>query len=160
MKLYIPFLSVSLFIFASCANEAEKPKVIYETEKKTAEVSYQKIDSTEINIADLPIKFNGTNYLLHPVGNVRVYSSGSSRSGSSKLNNHVSYKISNYATPEITGLITNIIAVVLASVVSFPLFIATLVICLVFPNIIFLLVYCKTSIFKNAMPWLLKKLNA
>lgn len=34
------------------------------------------------------------------------------------------------------------------------------VICLVFPNIIFLLVYCKTSIFKNAMPWLLKKLNA
>lgn len=108
MKLYIPFLSVSLFIFASCVNEAEKPKVIYETEKKTAEVSYQKIDSTEINIADLPIKFNGTNYLLHPVGNVRVYSSGSSRSGSSKLNNHVSYKISNYATPEITGLITNI----------------------------------------------------
>src|SRR5690606_37358116 len=108
MKLYIPFLAVSLFIFASCVNEAEKPKVIYETEKKTAEVSYQKIDSTEINIADLPIKFNGTNYLLHSVGNVLVYSLDSSRLGSSKLNNHESYKISKYTTPDITGLITNI----------------------------------------------------
>src|SRR5690554_738577 len=103
MKLYISLLSLSLFFFASCNKEAETPKVIYETEKKTIEVNYQKIDSTEINIADLPVKFKGTNYLLHPVGNVRVYSSGSSRSGSSKLNNHVSYKISNYATPEITG---------------------------------------------------------
>lgn len=37
--------------------------------------------------------------------------------------------------PYFGGLITNIIAVVLASVVSFPLFIATLVICLVAPNI-------------------------
>lgn len=37
--------------------------------------------------------------------------------------------------PYFGGLITNVIAVVLASVVSVPLFIATLVICLVFPNI-------------------------
>lgn len=108
MKSYIALLSFGLVVFVSCKEEAETPKVIYETEKKTAEVSYQKIDSTEINIADLPVKFNGTNYLLHPVGNVRVYSSGSSRSGSSKINNQVSYKISNYSTPEITGYITNV----------------------------------------------------
>ncbi|MBR1385629.1 MAG: AI-2E family transporter [Bacilli bacterium] len=37
--------------------------------------------------------------------------------------------------PYFGGLITNIIAVILASVVSVPLFIATLVICLIFPNI-------------------------
>lgn len=37
--------------------------------------------------------------------------------------------------PYFGGLITNIIAVVLASVVSFPLFISTLIICLVAPNI-------------------------
>ena len=37
--------------------------------------------------------------------------------------------------PYFGGLITNIIAVILASVVSTPLFIATIVICLVFPNI-------------------------
>lgn len=37
--------------------------------------------------------------------------------------------------PYFGGLITNIIAVILASVVSTPLFIATLIICLIFPNI-------------------------
>lgn len=37
--------------------------------------------------------------------------------------------------PYFGGLITNIIAVILASVVSTPLFIATIVVCLVFPNI-------------------------
>ncbi len=37
--------------------------------------------------------------------------------------------------PYFGGLITNIIAVILASVVSTPVFIATLIICLVFPNI-------------------------
>ena len=37
--------------------------------------------------------------------------------------------------PYFGGLITNIVAVILASVVSTPLFIATLIICLVFPNI-------------------------
>jgi hypothetical protein len=101
------FLSATIAL-VSCKNESETPKVIYETEKKTAEVSYQKIDSTEINIADLPIKFKGTDYLLHPVGNVRVYSSGSMRSSGAKINQNVSYKISNYATPEITGYLTNV----------------------------------------------------
>ena len=37
--------------------------------------------------------------------------------------------------PYFGGLIANIIAVILASVVSLPLFIATLVVCLIFPNI-------------------------
>lgn len=37
--------------------------------------------------------------------------------------------------PYFGGLITNIVAVILASVVSTPLFIATLIVCLVFPNI-------------------------
>ena len=37
--------------------------------------------------------------------------------------------------PYFGGLITNIIAVILASVVSTPLFIATLIVCLLFPNI-------------------------
>ncbi len=37
--------------------------------------------------------------------------------------------------PYFGGLITNIVAVILASVVSTPLFIATIVICLIFPNI-------------------------
>lgn len=109
MKSYIILLAISLTTVVSCTKETETPKVIYENERKTAEVNYQKIDSTEIKIADLPIKFSGTNYLLHPIGNVRIYNTGSSsRSGSSKVNSQISYKISNYSTPEITGFITNV----------------------------------------------------
>ncbi|WP_317618254.1 hypothetical protein [Paenimyroides aestuarii] len=108
MKYHLTLLAISLAVFASCKKEAETPKVIYGNQEKTADVNYQKIDSTEIKIADLPIKFSGTNYLLHPVGNVRVYNTGSSRYGSTKINNQVSYKISNYSTPEITGFITNV----------------------------------------------------
>lgn len=108
MKSYIAAAGLFLSVFVSCNKETETPKVIYENEKNTSEVKYQKIDSTEIKIADLPVKFNGTNYLLHPIGNVRVYNTGSSKYGSSKTNSQVSYTISNYATPEITGFISNI----------------------------------------------------
>jgi len=108
MKSYIAAAGLFLSVFVSCNKETETPKVIYENEKNTSEVKYQKIDSTEIKIADLPVKFNGTNYLLHPVGNVRVYNTGSSKYGSSKTNSQVSYTISNYATPEITGFISNV----------------------------------------------------
>lgn len=108
MKSYISVLALCLITLVSCEKQAETPKVIYENEKNTSQVNYQKIDSTEIKIADLPIKFKGTNYLLHPIGNVRVYNTGSSKYGSSKTNNQVSYTISNYATPEITGFISNV----------------------------------------------------
>jgi len=108
MKSYIATAGLFLAVFVSCNKEAETPKVIYENEKNTSEVKYQKIDSTEIKIADLPVKFKGTNYLLHPIGNVRVYNTGSSKYGSSKTNSQVSYAISNYATPEITGFISNV----------------------------------------------------
>lgn len=107
MKSYVAILGISLMALVSCKKAEETPKVIYENEQKTTEVNYQKIDSTEIKIADLPIKFDGTNYLLHPLGDVRVYNTGSSKYGSSKTN-QVSYTISNYSSPEITGFISNI----------------------------------------------------
>ncbi|HUH26173.1 MAG TPA: hypothetical protein VLY87_06070 [Flavobacterium sp.] len=107
MKSYLSIISLCCIALVSCAKQEETPKVIYETEKSEAQVNYQKIDSTEIKIADLPVKFSGTNYLLHPVGDVRVYNTGSSKYGSSKTN-QVSYTISNYSSPEITGYISNV----------------------------------------------------
>ncbi|WP_177761040.1 hypothetical protein [Flavobacterium sp. I3-2] len=89
----------------SCKNEEETPKVIYPEEKDN--VDFQKIDSTEIKIADLPILLKGADYMLHPVGDVRVYSTGNSKYGSSKTK-HVSYKVSNYSSPEITGYMSNV----------------------------------------------------
>jgi len=93
------------FALVSCKKEDETLKVKYEAEKD--KVDFQKIDSTEIKIADLPIMLKGTNYLLHPVGDVRVYSTGNSKYGSSKTK-HVSYQVSNYSSPEITGYLSNI----------------------------------------------------
>lgn len=98
--LLLPFLALTL---ASCnQQEPEKPKVIYsETEKN----STPKEDSTQIEIADLPIHITGTDYLLHPVGKFRVYE-GSKRGASHHEKG--SFIISNYGEFEITGFLQNI----------------------------------------------------
>nr|WP_297307513.1 hypothetical protein [uncultured Flavobacterium sp.] len=99
------FSMVLLGSFLISCKKEEKPKVIYEAEKE--KVDFQKIDSTQIKIVDLPILLKGTEYMIHPVGDVRVYNTGNSKYGSSKTK-HVSYKISNYSYPEITGYLSNV----------------------------------------------------
>jgi len=91
-------------VLVSCKKE-ETPKVIYAAEKEN--VDFQKIDSTQIKIADLPILLKGTDYMLHPIGDVRVYSTGNSKYGTSKTK-QISYKVSNYSSPEITGYLSNV----------------------------------------------------
>ncbi|VXC36010.1 conserved hypothetical protein [Flavobacterium sp. 9AF] len=100
---YIAFLGISLFL--SCKQEKPTPKVIYEEAKETIET--KKIDSTSIKIADLPILMEGTKYLIHPVGDIRVYDDYSKVYGSSKTN-QVSYAISNYNRFELTGYFENL----------------------------------------------------
>ncbi|MBF4492711.1 hypothetical protein IRZ83_09825 [Flavobacterium sp. JLP] len=91
---------------ASCKDEAQKPKVIYDASNKTNVVS--KTDSTQIEVADLPIQMEGTNYLIHPVGDLRVFEKGTkSRYGSSSVND-VSFTISNLGEYEITGYLQNL----------------------------------------------------
>ncbi len=114
---HISCLLLLAVVFLSCRNE-EKRKVIYETQEK--EVEFQKIDSTEIKIADLPINLQGTDMILHPIGDVRVYNSGGNRYGSSKTKS-VSFTISNYNYPEITGFITNVMFQHKDSLAMYPL---------------------------------------
>jgi hypothetical protein len=101
---YIPFLAIALLV--SC-KEQEKPtpKVIYEEAKNN--VVPKKVDSTSIKIADLPILMEGTKFLIHPVGDIRVYDDYSKVYGSSKTN-QVSYAISNYNRFELTGYFENL----------------------------------------------------
>ena len=54
--------------FISCKQEKETPKVRYETVSK--EKKEVKVDTTQIAVADLPIHFDGTNFLIHPIGNL------------------------------------------------------------------------------------------
>ncbi|GIZ09444.1 hypothetical protein [Flavobacterium sp. UMI-01] len=104
IKLALALFSFTLLI--SCKEEVEKPKVIYDNSNK--EKPYTKVDSTQIAIADLPIQIEGTNYLIHPVGDLRVYERGTkSRYGSSSVID-LSFTISNYGENEITGYLQNL----------------------------------------------------
>ena len=105
MKNIARYLGFVLFtVFVACKQEKETPKVIYEEPKTT---NAKAVDTTSIKIADLPIHMEGTKYLIHPVGDVRVYDDFSKVYGSSKTNT-VSYAISNYNRFEITGYFENL----------------------------------------------------
>lgn len=107
MKKYFKYIAfASIAVAVSCREEVQKPKVIYDASNKT-NVSV-KADSSQIEIADLPIQMEGTNYLIHPVGDLRVYERGSkARFGSSSVND-VSFNISNLGEYEITGYLQNL----------------------------------------------------
>ena len=94
-----------LFAFISCKQEKETPKVIYDESKSQVENKVK--DTASFKVADLPILMEGTKYLIHPVGDIRVYDADSKVYGSSKTN-QVSYAISNYNRFEITGYFDNL----------------------------------------------------
>ena len=106
MKNYLKYIALVIIgTLASCRDEVQKPKVSYGASNK---VSVTKADSTQIEIADLPIQMEGTDYLIHPVGDLRVSERGSkARYGSSSVND-VSFTISNLGEYEITGYLQNL----------------------------------------------------
>lgn len=105
-KLHIALLGISLLLLASCKEESEKPKVIYDASNKGRAIT--KSDSAQVKIADLPIHMEGTNYLIHPVGDLSIREKGiKTRYGSSSVND-LSFTISNYSEYEITGFLQNL----------------------------------------------------
>jgi len=106
MKKYFKYIAIVLVgTVISCREEVQKPKVSYGASNK---VSVTKADTTQIEIADLPIQMEGTDYLIHPVGDLRVSERGSkARYGSSSVND-VSFTISNLGEYEITGYLQNL----------------------------------------------------
>ncbi len=108
MKNYLKYIALVIVgTVISCKDEAQKqPKVIYDGSNKVKVID--KTDSTQIEIADLPIQMEGTSYLIHPVGDLRVYERGTkSRYGSSSVND-LSFTISNLGEYEITGYLQNL----------------------------------------------------
>jgi len=103
---HITVIGVLVLLLASCKDEAEKPKVIYDATSSRKEIS--KTDSTQIKIADLPIQMSGTNYLIHPVGDLSVYEKGKKRRYGSSSVSDVSFTISNMGDYEITGYLENL----------------------------------------------------
>jgi hypothetical protein len=102
--IFITFFTV--LIVLACNKKQEQPKVIYETPAQTKIES--KIDTTQIKIADLPIAMEGTPFLIHPIGDVRIYDGRSKSSYGSSSAGMVSYSVSNYNRFEITGYLHNL----------------------------------------------------
>jgi hypothetical protein len=92
-----------MFLF-SCKKEVETPKVIYENPSKVVIVPID--DTTKIEVADLPIQMEGTNYLLFPIGQLSV--SDKNYDSSSRGGNQLNYKVSNYSEYQITGYLRNV----------------------------------------------------
>lgn len=103
------FIGITVLLFAACKNEAdEKPKVTYDSAAKTEE-NTQKADTAQIEVADLPIHIPGTNYLIHPIGDLNIYGGNSkAKYDSSSRVNDISFTISNYGEGEITGYLRNL----------------------------------------------------
>lgn len=95
-----------MIVLISCKKEKVQPKVIYEDKLKKEVI---KIDSSQIKVADLPIWIEGTDYLLHPIGNVSVYESSDISSYRNVYKNEMNYSVSNYNRFELTGNLQNIL---------------------------------------------------
>lgn len=98
-KLNILLIGFSILLFAGCKQET-KPKVIYDVTKNKGRVT--KRDTAQIEIADLPIQMQGTNYMIHPVGDLSVLD------GKARYADRVSFTISNTSEFEITGYLRNL----------------------------------------------------
>lgn len=99
--LYISLVFVGLFV--SCKKEeAEKPKVTYETTSKAKPEVVS--DANQIEVADLPINMEGTNYLIHPIGMM----SGNGKGIKSSYDSEQGFTVSNYGEYQITGYLKNL----------------------------------------------------
>ena len=99
--LYIVMVFVGLFV--SCKKEeAEKPKVTYETTSKAKPEVVS--DANQIEVADLPINMEGTNFLIHPIGVM----SGNGKGMKSSYDSEQSFTVSNYGEYQITGYLKNL----------------------------------------------------
>jgi hypothetical protein len=100
-------LGISILVLSSCRKEVETPKVIYQDSKNTV-IEPVKADSSNIEIADLPIQFGGTKFLIHPIGDYRIFGGKSKYSYGSSNSESGSFRISNYNEYEITGFLSNL----------------------------------------------------
>ena len=103
----IIFITLASLLFFNCKEEKETPKVSYENTSKT-EIKTVPVDSSQIAIADLPIQMEGTAYLIHPIGDFRVYEGRAKSTYGTSNSDKVSFSVSNYNRFELTGFLQNL----------------------------------------------------
>ena len=101
------FIALASLMLFNCKEEKQKPKVTYENPTK-AEIKIAPEDSSQIEIADLPIQMEGTSYLIHPIGDYRIYEGRAKSTYGTSNTDKVSFSVSNYNRFELTGYLQNI----------------------------------------------------
>ena len=99
MKLFTSFVILLLFLSA-CNNQNEKPKVAYDAVKTEIKNKPIRVNAA-IEISDLPVQIEGTKYILHPIGSIRVGLEDKKYGGNS-------YILTNYNRYELTGSFNNL----------------------------------------------------
>ncbi len=94
MKKHLILLSI--LVIVSACKKTEKRKIV----DSAANISEVEKDLNTVDIADLPVYIDSTNYLIHPIGIYRItrqrseyFSSDNFASGSYSVSNYSSYKI-------------------------------------------------------------------
>jgi len=95
----------SVFFIFSCIKKEEEPaKVIY-TPKTPQPTSEKKAIKKTAQWADLPVQFEGSSYLMFPVGDITVNESSQTASQASSETN---FTLSNATHNELTGSFSNL----------------------------------------------------
>jgi hypothetical protein len=103
-QLYILF-ALSIVLFSCKKEEKAKPKVKY-TEK---EVKAPQKDTTKLEVADLPIQFEGSSALVYTIGNLTL--GDINKKGSYETTSYegvAGFNVSNSMENEITGYLQNL----------------------------------------------------
>ncbi len=94
-------------IFISCITD-NKPKIVHQKEQGEQVLKPIK-DSTFIEIADLPIEIDSTDYLIHPVGNFKIEDSRGKVIYKSSNYRSQNFSISSYNGYTLSGNLTNVL---------------------------------------------------
>lgn len=106
MKNYIYILFVSSVMIFSCEQEKPKPKVKYNNTKETK--SPQR-DTSKLEVADLPIQFEGSNVLIYTIGNLTLGDINKKGTYESTSYEGVAgFNVSNSMENELTGYLQNL----------------------------------------------------
>jgi len=99
-----PLLLILLVTFTLACTYTEKPKVVYEQDDESGLL----IDTTAIAMANLPIYFDSTEYMLFVIGKTQSYDRGSKISFGSGSGDDKSYSVGYFDGESVRGDIDNI----------------------------------------------------
>ena len=100
----ILIIGTIIILFSSCRDN-DKPKIVHNENKEIPEL---KKDTSFIEISDLPIQIDSTNYLIHTIGNFKIENNRGKVIYSSSGNSSKNFSISSYGGYRISGNISNI----------------------------------------------------